>query len=384
MDPVVSYLVETEKRVKAELSELFQKIQVEQTATAYKSIVDLYDVPEIPVGDKHPKITYSPCVQIEFPQAYDTKLYPNSAYRNHDCGLMKFTSEFKLPDHEKIVRVYLKVEDDQNNRRQTGTATFITDYGRVIKTLDATRWFDQYLGTGYVYYTPSQNGVEVKQYNTANQSVLPTKKITQLEPLPYKIPKWCADTVLAVETLNESELQRISKDVFVFVGRWKDHITQHVTLDTEQLLSIKNEQAHRISVLEEAKKDLEVEDRFNKTLVKKLQERVAVLEQQTKQLPELKSAVKEVITFMNKQNGKSDCDYVQGSFSGFMYGKVCIPERDLEWYRQAEEELKEFKIAERVRNRGIRELQGEVRNGLRDLQLDVNVGIRGIRERLDE
>jgi hypothetical protein len=293
---------------------------------------------------------------------------------------MKFTSEFKLPDHEKIVRVYLKVEDDQNNRRQTGTATFITDCGRVIKTLDSTAGWDSHMGWTYSCYEPMQNGVEVKHSLSSTM----TKKITQLDPLPYKIPKWCVDTVLAVETLNESELQRISKDVFVFVGRWKDHITQHVTLDTEQLLSIKNEQAQRISVLEEAKKDLEVEDRFNKTLVKKLQERVAVLEQQTKQLPELKSAVKEVITFMNKQNGKSDCDYVQGSFSGFMYGKVCIPERDLEWYRQAEEELKEFKIAERVRNRGIRELQGEVRNGLRDLQLDVNVGIRGIRERLDE
>lgn len=369
MDPVVSYLVETEKRVKTELSELFQKIQVEQTATAYKSIVDLYDVPEIPVGDKHPKITYSPCVQIEFlTGGYDTKLYPNSAYRNCNCGRMKFTSEFKLPDHEKILRVYLQVEDDQNNRRQTGTATFITDYGRVIKTLDATRWVDQYLGTGFVYYTPSQNGVEVNQCNTANQSVLQSKKIVQLEPLPYKLPKWCIDTVLAVETLNESELQRISKDVFVFVGRWKDHITQHVTLDTEQLLSIKNEQAQRISVLEEAKKDLEAEDRFNKTLVKKLQERVAVLEQQTKQLPELKSAVKEVITFMNKQNGKSDCDYVQGSFSGFMYGKTCIPEGDLAYYEGSLEELKEFKIAERVRNRGIRELQGEVRNGMRGMR----------------
>jgi hypothetical protein len=371
MDPIVSYLVDTEKRVKAELSDLFQRIQTEQTDTAYKSIVDLYDVPEIPVGDKHPKITYSPCVQIEFPQGYDTKLYPNNAYRNHDCGLMTFTSEFKLPDHEKIVRVYLRVEDDQNNRRQTGTATFITDYGRVIKTLDATRWFDQYLGTGYVYYTPSQNGVEVKQYNTANQSVLQPKKITQLDPLPYKIPKWCADTVLAVETLNEAELQRISKDVFVFVGRWKDHITKNVTLDTEQLLSIKNAQATRICILESAKTDLEIEDKFNKTLIKKLQERVVTLEQQTTQLPGLKTCVLELSKFMNEQNGTTIRDYVHGSFSGFMHGKVCIPERDLEWYRQAEEELKEFKIAERVRNRGIRELQGEVR-----------AGIRGIHERL--
>lgn len=364
MDPVVSYLVETEKRVKTELSELFQKIQVEQTATAYKSIVDLYDVPEIPVGDKHPKITYSPCVQIEFlTGGYDTKLYPNSAYRNCNCGRMKFTSEFKLPDHEKILRVYLQVEDDQNNRRQTGTATFITNYGRVIKTLDSTAGWDSHMGWTYSCYEPMQNGVEVKQ----SRSTM-TKKITQLDPLPYKIPKWCVDTVLSVETLNESELQRISKDVFVFVGRWKDHITQHVTLDTEQLLSIKNEQAQRISVLEEAKKDLEAEDRFNKTLVKKLQERVAVLEQQTKQLPELKSAVKEVITFMNKQNGKSDCDYVQGSFSGFMYGKTCIPEGDLAYYEGSLEELKEFKIAERVRNRGIRELQGEVRNGMRGMR----------------
>jgi hypothetical protein len=362
MDPVVSYLVETEKRVKVELSELFQKIQVEQTATAYKSIVDLYDVPEIPVGDKHPKITYSPCVQIEFPTGYDTKLYPNSAYRNCNCGRMKFTSEFKLPDHEKIIRIYLHVNDEPQNRRQFGTATFITAYGRVIKTLDSTAGSDNWGSWTYGHYTPSQNGVEV----TLNNGT--PKKIVQLEPLPYKLPKWCVDTVLAVETLNESELQRISKDVFVFVGRWKDHITQNVTLDTEQLLSIKNEQARRISVLEEAKKDLEVEDRFNKTLVKKLQERVAVLEQQTKQLPELKSAVKEVIAFMNKQNGKSDCDYVQGSFSGFMYGKTCIPEGDLAYYKDSLEELKEFKIAERVRNRGIRELQGEVRNGMRGMR----------------
>jgi hypothetical protein len=73
MDPIVSYLVETERRVKAELADLFQRIQTEQTDNAYKSIVDLYDVPEIPVGDKHPKITYSPCVQIEFlTGGYDT------------------------------------------------------------------------------------------------------------------------------------------------------------------------------------------------------------------------------------------------------------------------------------------------------------------------
>ena len=365
MDPIVSYLVETETRVKAELAELFQRIQVEQTATAYKSIVDLYDVPEIPVGDKHPKITYSPCVQIEFPTGgYDTKLYPNTA-SSHNCGRMKFTSEFRLPDHEKIIRVYLCLVCEQQHRYK-GPAAFITNYGRVIKTLDSTAGWDSHMGWLYSCYEPMQNGVEVK-----DSSSTMTKKITQLDPLPYKIPKWCIDTVLAVETLNESELQRISKDVFVFVGRWKDHITQHVTLDTEQLLSIKNEQAQRISVLEEAKKDLEAEDRFNKTLVKKLQERVTMLEQQTTQLPTLKTCVKEVITFMNKQNGKSDCDYVQGSFSGFMHGKVCIPERDLLYYQSAMEELNEFKIAERVRNRGIRDLQGEVR-----------AGIRGIHDRL--
>jgi hypothetical protein len=211
-----------------------------------------------------------------------------------------------------------------------------------------------------------------------------TKKITQLDPLPYKIPKWCTDTVLAVETLNEAELQRISKDMFVFVGRWKDHITQHVTLDTEQLLSLKNAQATRICVLEAAKKDLEIEDKFNKTLIKKLQERVATLEQQTTQLPGLKTCAKELATFMNELNGTTNRDYVHGSLSGFMHGKVCIPERDLEYYKHAEEELKEFKIAERVRTRAIREAQGEMRNGLRELQGEVRNGIRGIRERLDD
>ena len=380
MDPIVSYLVETERRVKAELADLFQRIQTEQTDNAYKSIVDLYDVPEIPVGDKHPKITYSPCVQIEFPQGYDTKLYPNLAYQNSNCSRMRFTSEFKLPDHEKIIRVYLDVAHDQNNRSWKGTATFITNYGRVVKTLDAGMVSGQYGDWTYTYYEPMQNGVEVKH----SLSPTMTKKITQLDPLPYKIPKWCTDTVLAVETLNEAELQRISKDMFVFVGRWKDHITQHVTLDTEQLLSLKNAQAARICVLEAAKKDLEVEDKFNKTLIKKLQERVATLEQQTTQLPGLKTCAKELATFMNELNGTTNRDYVHGSLSGFMHGKVCIPERDLEYYKHAEEELKEFKIAERVRTRAIREAQGEMRNGLRELQGEVRNGIRGIRERLDD
>jgi hypothetical protein len=367
MDPVVSYLADTERRVKAELAELFQRIQSEQTDTAYKSIVDLYDVPEIPVGEKHPKITYSPCVQIEFPQGYDTKLYPNTA-GSHNCGRMKFTSEFRLPDHEKIIRVYLCVACEQQNRYK-GTAAFITNYGRVIKTLDSVAHWESHTGWAYSYYDPMQNGIEIRNSNCSTG----TKKITQLDPLPYKIPKWCADTVMAVETLNEAELQRISKDVFVFVGRWKDHITKNVTLDTEQLLSIKNAQATRICILESAKTDLEIEDKFNKTLIKKLQERVTTLEQQTTQLPGLKTCALELSKFMNEQNGTTNHEYVHGSFSGFMHGKVCIPERDLEWYRQAEEELKEFKIAERVRNRGIRELQGEVRDG-----------IRGIRERLDE
>lgn len=379
MDPIVSYLVETERRVKAELADLFQRIQTEQTDNAYKSIVDLYDVPEIPVGDKHPKITYSPCVQIEFPTGgYDTKLYPNTA-GPHNCGRMKFTSEFQLPDHEKIIRVYLCVACEQQGRYK-GTATFITNYGRMIKTLESMASWDTHMGWAYSYYDPMQNGVEVKN------SLCPTmtKKITQLDPLPYKLPKWCTDTVLAVETLNEAELQRISKDMFVFVGRWKDHITQHVTLDTEQLLSLKNAQATRICVLEAAKKDLEIEDKFNKTLIKKLQERVATLEQQTTQLPGLKTCAKELATFMNELNGTTNRDYVHGSLSGFMHGKVCIPERDLEYYKHAEEELKEFKIAERVRTRAIREAQGEMRNGLRELQGEVRNGIRGIRERLDD
>lgn len=361
MDPIVSYLVETETRVKAELAELFQRIQVEQTETAYKSIVDLYDVPEILVGDKHPKITYSPCVQIEFPPGYDTKLYRNTA-SSHHCGLMKFTSEFRLPDHEKIIRVYLCLVCEQQHRYK-GPAAFITNYGRVIKTLDSMADWNPPQGWIYSCYEPMQNGVEVKHSLSSTM----TKKITQLDPLPYKIPKWCADTVLALETLNEAELQRISKDVFVFVGRWKDHITQHVTLDTEQLLSIKNAQAVRICILESAKTDLEFEDKFNKTLVKKLQERVTMLEQQTTQLPTLKTCVKEVIIFMNKQNGTTNCDYVYGSFSGFMHGKVCIPESDLLYYQSAMEELNEFKIAERVRNRGIRDLQGEVRAGIRGI-----------------
>ena len=379
MDPIVSYLVETERRVKAELADLFQRIQTEQTDNAYKSIVDLYDVPEIPVGDKHPKITYSPCVQIEFlTGGYDTKLYPNTA-SPHNCGRMKFTSEFQLPDHEKIIRIYLCVACEQQNRYK-GTATFITNYGRMKKTLESMAGWDSHMGWSYSYYDPMQNGVEVKN------SLCPTmtKKITQLDPLPYKIPKWCTDTVLAVETLNEAELQRISKDMFVFVGRWKDHITQHVTLDTEQLLSLKNAQATRICVLEAAKKDLEIEDKFNKTLIKKLQERVATLEQQTTQLPGLKTCAKELATFMNELNGTTNRDYVHGSLSGFMHGKVCIPERDLEYYKHAEEELKEFKIAERVRTRAIREAQGEMRNGLRELQGEVRNGIRGIRERLDD
>jgi hypothetical protein len=365
MDPIVSYLVDTEKRVKAELSDLFQRIQTEQTDTAYKSIVDLYDVPEIPVGDKHPKITYSPCVQIEFPQGYDIKLYPNTA-NSHNCGRMKFTSEFKLPDDEKIIRIYLCVVCEQQNRYK-GPAAFITNYGRVVKTLDSVASWESHSGWTYSYYEPMQNGVEVKH----NSSGTAHKKIVQLDPLPYKLPKWCADTVLAVETLNEVELQRISRDVFAFVGRWKEHITQNITVDTEQLLSIKNAQATRICILESAKTDLEFEDKFNKTLIKKLQERVTTLEQQTTQLPALKTCVNELITFMNKQNGTTNCDYVNGSFSGFIHGKVCIPEGDLHYYQNAIEELNEFKIAERVRNRGIRELQGEVR-----------AGIRGIHERL--
>ena len=366
MEPITKYLLDTRKRLENELSELFEKLESEKNVKAYDSIVDLYDV--LLKGDNssiEPVITYSPCLQLE---------YINAVYVNARTTLTWIISfNYKLPEDEKIV--YIKTYNSSKETSQaiehTTYCVVVTNYSRVLTSLNTEiKKHTQYGAppgthiTCYkiyndieLHYAKSEGGGFLWNYDTLYDStrnppyyqIEPIKIIT-LDPLSYKLPKWCFEGFHAINDPNEEKLQSLSKDIFMFIGRWKENITATATLDVELMLSTIETQKNNVKNLEQRVKELETKVGIQETTIETMNQRIKVLEDENEYIEVYEPYFDAVVAFMEKEFGNSwaDEDGVV-DFIKYMNNKVCISESRYEMLLQAEKEAKEYRIYQKVK-----------------------------------
>ena len=134
-----------------------------------------------------------------------------------------------------------------------------------------------------VYYKPLRNNVEIACYNSLNTGQTDNLvEITELEPLPYKLPIWCLDSFNSIDSENQTQLQNTCRDVFNIIGRWREHVTEAINVDIEKMLQQIKEQTHTISELtKQIEKLQQIKDR-QKTSIELLDKRIEIFESKEK------------------------------------------------------------------------------------------------------
>lgn len=273
MEEINFYLKDLEGKVKLEVFNLLNEVKTSKDEIAYKNLNDVYSIPEL--KDENIKITYHPCLQIEF-------LKPPHPY---NCKI--FTSEFRLPPNEVVIKIWYNMMNDpqRTQGREECTCKILTNYGRMFNTQLSNFVFGT-PANGYAecwqYYERLENNIEIASYNTISDVTTGPIKIIQLEPLPYKLPIWCLDSFNSIDSENQTQLQGICKDVFNIIGRWKEHVTEAINPDSEKMLKEINEQKKIISSLtEQVEKLQQIKDR-QKTSIEILDKRIEIFESKKK------------------------------------------------------------------------------------------------------
>ena len=364
MEPITKYLLDTRKRLENELSELFEKLESEKNVKAYDSIVDLYDV--LLKGDNssiEPVITYSPCLQLEYINA----LYDNTRL----TWIISFN--YKLPEDEKIV--YIKTYNSSKNTPQgiehTTYCVVVTNYSRVLTSLNTEiKKLSQYGApathiTCYkiyndieLHYAKSEGIGFVWNYDKLYDSTRdPTYyqmepiKIITLDPLSYKLPKWCFEGFHAINDANEEKLQSLSKDIFMFIGRWKENITATATLDVELMLSTTETQKNNVKNLEQRVKELETKVGIQETTIETMSQRINVLEEENEDIEVYEPYFDAVVAFMEKETYNKNWADENGveDFIKYMEDMECINKSTYKTLVEAEKEAKEYRIYQKVK-----------------------------------
>lgn len=270
MDELNSYLKDLEGKVKLEVFNLLNEVKTSRNEIAYKNLNDVYSIPQL--KDENIKITYYPCLQIKY-------LNPPHPYQ---CKI--FTSEFRLPTDEVVIKIWYKLIPGSNEGNHQCTCKILTNYGRMFNT-QLSGFVFGIPANGYAqswqYYQPLNN-IEIASYNTISGVTGTPIKIIQLEPLPYKLPIWCIDSFNSIDSENQTQLQGVCKDVFYIIGRWKEHVTEAINPDSEKMLQQINEQTETISELtEQIKKLQQIKDR-QKTSIEILDKRIEMFESKEK------------------------------------------------------------------------------------------------------
>ena len=365
MEPITKYLLDTRKRLENELSELFEKLESEKNVKAYDSIVDLYDVVLLK-GDNssiEPVITYSPCLQLEYINA----LYDNTRL----TWIISFN--YKLPEDEKIV--YIKTYNSSKNTshaiEHTTYCVVVTNYSRVLTSLNTEiKQLSQYGApaihiTCYkiyndieLHYAKSEGIGFVWNYDKLYDSTRdPTYyqmepiKIITLDPLSYKLPKWCFEGFHAINDANEEKLQSLSKDIFMFIGRWKENITATATLDVELMLSTTETQKNNVKNLEQRVKELETKVGIQETTIETMSQRINVLEEENEDIEVYEPYFDAVVAFMEKETYNKNWADENGveDFIKYMEDMECINKSTYKTLVEAEKEAKEYRIYQKVK-----------------------------------
>jgi hypothetical protein len=270
MEEINSYLKDLEGKVKLEVFNLLNEVKTSRNEIAYKNLNDIYSIPEL--KDANIKITYYPCLQIEY-------LKPPHPYK---CKI--FTSEFRLPPNEVVIKIRYNsiIDPERNGGGQQCKCKILTNYGRMFNTqLSYYSCGNHGYGESWRYYKRLENNVEI-ECDGIGYTGRATIKIIELEPLPYKLPVWCLDSFNSIDSENQTQLQGVCRDVFNIIGRWREHVTETINVDSEKMLQQIKEQTETISELtEQIEKLQQIKDR-QKTSIEILDKRIEIFESKEK------------------------------------------------------------------------------------------------------
>jgi hypothetical protein len=306
MEAIDFYLKDLEGKVKLEVFNLLNEVRTSKNEIAYKNLNDLYSIPEL--KDENIKITYYPCLQIEL-------LKSSPKYHYSPCKI--FTTKFRLPPNEYVINIKLKritAPRHHDDKVTEDIFQILTNYGRMFNT-QTSHYNRGSPGHGYgeswSYFKPLKSNVEISSCgnNGGGESLGNDRiEIILLESLPYKLPVWCIDSFNSINSENELQLQNICKDVFNIIGRWREHVTENINLNSEKMLEEINEQKNTIETLKETIGKLEkIKDR-QKTSIEILDKRIEIFESKEKFISKNEKFIEEfnkvIVDFLSETQHK--------------------------------------------------------------------------------
>lgn len=364
MEPIVSYLEDTEKKVVKEMAELFSKMREQRDTMAIDCIADMYS--STPIEG----VLYEPCVRI-----------PSHLGGHYYC------SEYKLPKDEYVIFIKSSTHQHMNGQSYGGTTykcIALTNYGRCFIPTQITN--GTYGGYSSHSLTNDNNYIQLG----ANGSMWRIKPIIKLDPLSYKIPEsfikafnlgisvaGICDNLHpdTVDTISEATIKRISdttsalqelnKEFYLFAGKWQPHMTKYATLDVDSMRQTIIENMQTIQDLSGKNKTLEEQNASLQAEITLLKEQKTALEKEKARLLPLEKYKTVVLEFMNEHydaNKKwlsQDIEYededipmdssIIDFFKAFHSNKVFMNEWEYDNVMESKEELQEYRIYKKVK-----------------------------------
>jgi hypothetical protein len=295
---------------------------------------------------------------------------------------MYYCSQYKVPQDEYVIFVKEFVHNgSQNSPGTTHVCIVLTNYGRFIRTypIRENRQFG-----GYNSYSPAANNNEIHDASHG-QSPSGTTPIIELDPLSYKLPNWflksftthdvlyadsnCQNSVFYTgtnqhpNTLTDSLnittkiLQELNKEFYLFVGKWKPHMTKHATLDVDTMRQTIIDNTHCIEELTDKNNILKEQNKILNQELKELKEQKIALEKEKAKLLPLEKYKDAVLEFMDDHyTGKEPYDHdnvldtdIIKYFSDWHLNKVFMNEWEYDDVMESKEELNEYRIYKKVK-----------------------------------
>jgi hypothetical protein len=358
MEPIVNYLEDTEKKLVKEMSELFSKMREQRDTMSLQGIETMYTYKPVE------GVLYEPCIRIPCTNP-NVKRYLSTLY---------YCSHYKLPQDEFVV--FIKETQDNGSTYSPGATYYciaLTNYGRFIGTFAVV---ENRMTGGYKTYGPAANNNEIYD---ASHGQTPSGKnpIIKLDPLPYKLPPWflqsfithgemynsigLQDPNIVTQSLNNTTktLQFLSKEFYLFAGKWQPHMTVYATIEVDTMRQTILENTENIQEISEKNKILEEKNRNLQAELEKLKEQNAALEKEKTKLLPLEKYKETVLEFMENHyignepwdnDDTSDKDIIE-YFSNWHNDKVFMDQYEYDDFMNQQEELNEYRIYKKVKGR---------------------------------
>lgn len=363
MESVVNYLEDVEKKLKNEMSELFDKLKDHRDTISLEGIKDMY------VSNPVEGVLYDPCVRI--PAGF------GSAY---------YCSNFILPKGEYVIFTFTSMRSHMSGQYgDTHKCIVLTNYGRCFITKQITGVRGQYSYYSYI------NDNQIHRYSQGNSfDITP---ILKLDPLPNKIPTRFINAFIlgfkigninidslhqevfgnvnecVLKTISDTTnaLQELNKEFYLFAGKWQPHMTERATLDVDTMRQTIIENKACIQDLSEKNKTLEEQNKRLLAEVKELKEQKTALEKEKAKLLPLEMYKKSVLDFIEKHYNDDDDPFhpddtvetegisvqsicaITKSFSNWHSNKVFMDSGTYDDLMESKEELNEYRIYKKVK-----------------------------------